>query len=392
MGARIKKKEKIDSVEFNPTVPVSEKTIKANFELAAEYRESINRLVLNRFRIVLPLISPLMILFTFLDRVVYPAQVGIFLKIRFVSFLVMLSLYALSFHSELRKRAIFLTNICTLSIVLTILAFIYLTEGAQSRYYQGINLSIMALLLWNSFYYWNSILMCALFFLLYTFVAIVSPAGWNTLGYAFGSFFIGSQSILMIIMTWLYENQYRQTFITNVRLKKLFDQADELSKIDDLTKIYNRRHFMQLLEEKMERSRIAQATFFVVFFDIDHFKKVNDTYGHLFGDTVLKTVVDRVRSKIRITNLIGRYGGDEFMFFLDLASSESFFDRIEPIQRSLNNFSLRHKGNDVVISVSFGGVKVKPGHFQNVTDITDAADQALLEVKKTQRGGIRLVE
>ena len=392
MGASIKDKEKVDSVEFKPAIPVSEKTIKANLELAAEYRESINRLVLNRFRIVLPLISPLMILFTFLDRVVYPSQAVLFLKIRFISFLVMLSLYALSFHSEVRKRAIFLTNACALSIVLTILVFIYLTEGAQSSYYQGINLSIMALLLWNSFYYWNSILMCALFFILYTFVSIVSPAGWNTLGYSFGSFFIGAQSILMVIMTWLYENQYRQTFITNVRLRKLFNQADELSKIDDLTKIYNRRYFMQLLEEKMERSHISKTTFFVVFFDIDNFKKVNDAHGHLFGDTVLKTVVDRVRSKIRITNLIGRYGGDEFMFFLDLANSESFFDRIEPIQQSLKDFSLAHKGNNVAISVSFGGVKVKPGRFQNVTDITDAADQALLEVKKKQRGGIRLVE
>ena len=392
MGARIKNKEKFASVEFKPTIPVSEKTIKANFELAAEYRESINQLVLGRFRIVAPLTMPLIVLFTFLDRIVYPSQAALFLEIRLLCCAILIVFYALSFHSKMRKHAISLINASLLILVLTMLAFIYLTEGAQSRYYQGINLAIMAMLLVNSFYYWNSIVMFVVFFLLYTFVSIASPAGWNTMGYLFGSFFMISNSILVVIMTWLYERQYRQTFNTNIKLKKLFSQADELSKIDDLTKIYNRRHFMQLLEEKMERSRISQTTFFVVFFDVDHFKEVNDTHGHVFGDTVLKTVVDRVRSKIRITNLVGRYGGDEFMFFLDLSDSESFFDRVRPIQQVMKDISLTHQGKKVSISVSFGGVKVKPGRFRNVTEITDAADRAMLEVKKTQRGGVRLVE
>lgn len=361
-------------------------------ELSAEYQKGINTLILSNLRIVILLTAPLIVIFTFLDRVVYPDHISSFFKIRLINCVFLTAMYGLSFLPSIRKRAEMLANVSALSAAITVLVLIYLSDGAQSLYYQGVNLAIMALVLVNSFNYRNNLLMCALVFALYTLTVILCPAPWNMAGYFFGSFFIVSNSIMITILTALYEYQYRQTFLTNVQLKKLYDQADELSKMDDLTKVYNRRHFMQLLEEKMERSRLAQSTFFVVFFDVDKFKTVNDTYGHLFGDTVLKTVVERVRSKIRCTNLMGRYGGDEFIFFLDLADAETFMERIKPVQLAVKNISIPHNGGNVAVSVSFGCVKVSPGRFKNVTEVTDAADQALLEVKKTQRGEIRLVE
>ena len=372
--------------------PTSDKKIRENLEFAAKYKESSDQLIIKRQRILAISATPIMALFTFLDRIIYPAKADLFFILRLIECTIFAIIYGVSYLPKASKYATLLSNTFVMSAVLTVLAFIYLTDGAQSQYYQGINIIITALLFANSFNYVNNLLMCVAFFSLYTIVAIKSPAGWSTMGYFYGSFFMAGNSILVVILTSLYESQYRQTFLTNIQLKKLYDKADELSKIDDLTKIYNRRHFMQLLEEKMEHCRVAKSTFFLVFFDIDYFKKVNDAYGHLFGDMVLKAVVDRIRSKIRITNLMGRYGGDEFIFFLDLTNSERFLERVKPIQMAVQDLSLLHQGKKVPISVSFGGVKVSPGRFRNITEVTDAADQALLEVKKTQRGEIRLVE
>ena len=95
--------------------------------------------------------------------------------------------------------------------------------------------------------------------------------------------------------------------------KRFEEQLREMAERDPLTNAHNRRHLYEILEAEIERARRYGTALSVVMFDIDHFKKVNDTYGHLAGDRVLVKIADVVREELRSVDLLARYGGEEFM-------------------------------------------------------------------------------
>jgi len=95
--------------------------------------------------------------------------------------------------------------------------------------------------------------------------------------------------------------------------KRFEEQLREMTERDPLTNTYNRRHLYAILETEIQRARRYGTALSVVMFDIDHFKKVNDTYGHLAGDRVLVKIADVVREELRSVDLLARYGGEEFV-------------------------------------------------------------------------------
>ena len=98
--------------------------------------------------------------------------------------------------------------------------------------------------------------------------------------------------------------------------KKMEDQLYRLSITDPLTEVYNRRYFSNKLNEEIERTRRTGRTFSLVMLDLDHFKSVNDRFGHAVGDSVLKTIASAIRSRIRTTDILARWGGEEFTILL----------------------------------------------------------------------------
>ena len=97
---------------------------------------------------------------------------------------------------------------------------------------------------------------------------------------------------------------------------RLYEKAQQLATEDLLTKVHNRRYFYELAQKELERSRRYQSPLSIIMLDIDHFKKVNDRYGHGVGDQVLIEFVKRVQKELRSSDIFARYGGEEFVILL----------------------------------------------------------------------------
>ena len=107
-----------------------------------------------------------------------------------------------------------------------------------------------------------------------------------------------------------------------LHLQESNQQLSNLSKTDGLTKLFNRAYWESCLKREFEQAKISGATSSVVIFDIDHFKKVNDTYGHTVGDDVIRNAADLLRKTSRNTDICGRYGGEEFTVILPGTNAE----------------------------------------------------------------------
>ena len=186
--------------------------------------------------------------------------------------------------------------------------------------------------------------------------------------------------------------QNEQLRETKEKLTNLYDQADKLSKTDTLTEINNRRNFLEMLNKKMQDCEVAKTSFYLVIFDVDHFKEINDTYGHIFGDKVLVDAIKVVKNNTRSNDFIGRYGGDEFIICLDFPNKEGILPRLIKIQDDVKALSLTHNEKRVSVSISIGAAKFIPG--TNITEekLIEKTDFALYKVKKNIRGEINVNE
>lgn len=175
-------------------------------------------------------------------------------------------------------------------------------------------------------------------------------------------------------------------------LADMYSHADKLSKTDTLTQINNRRNFFEMLNKKMQDCETAKTCFYLVIFDVDHFKGINDTYGHALGDKALVKVVEVVKNNIRSNDFIGRYGGDEFIICLDFPNKEGILNRLTKISDGVKALRLPYEGKEIYISVSIGAAKFVPG--TNITEekLIEKADFELFNVKKATRGEISINE
>ena len=166
--------------------------------------------------------------------------------------------------------------------------------------------------------------------------------------------------------------------------KKLEEMANE----DMLTGIMNRRHFMNSVTAQFERIKRQNGNAYLIMFDLDHFKNVNDTYGHLAGDEVLKSVAERVKEVIRAYDLFGRYGGEEFIIFAEISSEEiEFFS--ERIRKSLNQSPIVFEGGQITITGSFGVAAITSGSLGNTIK---QVDEALYQAKAAGRNKVVLFQ
>jgi diguanylate cyclase (GGDEF)-like protein len=165
-------------------------------------------------------------------------------------------------------------------------------------------------------------------------------------------------------------------------------QAEALSVTDDLTRLYNARFLKQALTRELKRSIRSGRPLSVIFLDLDGFKGVNDTYGHLRGSRTLVEFAGILRACARETDVLARYGGDEFALVLpetDKAGAQSVAERIRA--RVAEFRFLASEGLDVRLTTSIGFAS-RDGGRQSVTDLLHAADEAMYWVKAHGQNGI----
>jgi diguanylate cyclase (GGDEF)-like protein/PAS domain S-box-containing protein len=171
------------------------------------------------------------------------------------------------------------------------------------------------------------------------------------------------------------ENQYKE----NLKLKKIIQR-------DDLTKLYNRRYLDFHLNQSLEEAKEFNQAFGILFIDIDHFKDVNDTYGHNVGDQVLKVIAHTLRSNLRPNDLVGRWGGEEFIAIInsdDMKTIEVIAERL----RQLSAYSVyKHKEQEIQVTVSIGGTLLRLD--DTISSLIERADKNMYEAKSTGRNRV----
>jgi diguanylate cyclase (GGDEF)-like protein len=168
---------------------------------------------------------------------------------------------------------------------------------------------------------------------------------------------------------------------------RLFEQVHLLAITDPLTGLYNRRYFFDAARREFERARRYKAPLAIILIDLDHFKGVNDTYGHVAGDHVLVTVASRCKQSLRDVDVPARYGGEEFIFLLpetDLTGAHLLAERLrERIKEQvIETGNLR-----IAVSASLGVAELDNTCI-DLNALVHHADQALYATKRTNRGNI----
>jgi diguanylate cyclase (GGDEF)-like protein len=157
---------------------------------------------------------------------------------------------------------------------------------------------------------------------------------------------------------------------------------------DDLTTAYNRRHLDASLDEELERDQRYGRTFSIIFFDLDRLKEVNDKYGHLAGSRVLREVAHLIQGKLRKSDRIFRYGGDEFVVTLPETGSEGAVRVAHRLRRTLRSHRfLAAEGHSTHLTASFG-VATFPQDGSSQEELIRVADQAMYRIKTQSRDGV----
>lgn len=171
-------------------------------------------------------------------------------------------------------------------------------------------------------------------------------------------------------------------------LKKSNDRLLELSNTDPLTHIFNRRYMMAMLEKEMQRATRTGSQLSLVMVDIDHFKRINDTYGHQNGDLVLVAVADSLRSSLRTYDFAARYGGEEFVLILPETPHENALLVAERLRESVQ--SLRYSGalSGLETTVSMGVATFPYEAITSIPALIKEADKALYSAKAAGRNRV----
>lgn len=168
--------------------------------------------------------------------------------------------------------------------------------------------------------------------------------------------------------------------------KKLEDALKIAATIDKLTDIYNRRKFEDILKQEIERAKRYKSPLSLLMLDLDHFKNINDTYGHQVGDYVLKTIADIVKNNIRTIDFFGRWGGEEFMILLPETILKNAGELAEKIRSLIENYIFE---NVKLVTISCGVTQfIKDDTFDS---FIKRVDDALYHAKKQGRNKIEIL-
>ena len=172
--------------------------------------------------------------------------------------------------------------------------------------------------------------------------------------------------------------------------KQAEDTVKQMAIRDGLTEIYNHREFYRLLALEFERATRYDRNFSLIMGDIDYFKHINDTYGHLAGDETLRAIAKILLKEMRTVDKFARYGGEEFACLIPEADSQAGYDVAERLRSIIEKASIKLPGGKMIsITISFGVVSFSKG-FKQIEEMVAAVDSALYESKRNGRNQVTI--
>lgn len=174
------------------------------------------------------------------------------------------------------------------------------------------------------------------------------------------------------------------------RIIELEQRIMRLARTDYLTGLLNRRAFMERLESEYSRARRENKPLSLIIMDIDHFKSVNDSYGHQAGDLILQELAAIITKSCRLYDFIGRYGGEEFIVCLPGTDKVNAVVTAERMRAAVENMKKYIPDRDVVVKItaSFGVASFQPGEDTNIDKLINKADDALYRAKGEGRNRV----
>ena len=188
------------------------------------------------------------------------------------------------------------------------------------------------------------------------------------------------------LWNYFFVNRYYFNKAESVFMKSC-EKLQQSVSFDELTGVYNRRTGMMRLHEEFARSRRTGENLTLAMLDIDHFKDINDTYGHQAGDYVLKNITKTIKQELRENDLVFRYGGEEFLIILpDIDKKQAIFP-LDRLRKRLSKKVVSYNGFRIKTSVSIGVASVLPVE-EDEKDAISRADAALYTAKRSGRNKV----
>jgi two-component system cell cycle response regulator len=165
------------------------------------------------------------------------------------------------------------------------------------------------------------------------------------------------------------------------------DEIYRLTTVDGLTQIFNRRYFEETLDREISRCNRYGRELSLVLIDIDNFKRINDTYGHLAGDYVLKHLASTVRTKIRREDIFARFGGEEFAVLLPELDHKQAANVAEKTRKLVEKQTFKFDNQAITVTISLGVATFSEGQ-RDGTELVKAADARLYQAKQAGRNRV----
>lgn len=172
---------------------------------------------------------------------------------------------------------------------------------------------------------------------------------------------------------------------------ELYHKMHELAIRDGLTGVFNRQYFQERLETEVENAISEKYPLSLAIFDIDHFKRFNDTFGHLFGDKVLKSMVEAVSSSLRKNDMLARFGGEEFIILFPRTNLNEAYEKVEYLRKMIAGHVITDKLVTATITVSFGVSSLKECALTE-NELLRTADDALYDAKMAGRNCVKVAK
>lgn len=177
------------------------------------------------------------------------------------------------------------------------------------------------------------------------------------------------------------------TSIYQLQLQELTDSLAEMSNLDGLTNIYNRRYLEENLAKEFDRSKRYGEPLSLILMDIDHFKDINDQHGHLAGDEVLRQTVQRLKASIRNADILGRYGGEEFVAILPSTNLQGAQILAERLREKIAGTPIQSNTEALTVSISIGITTIHE-NIDHYEKLLNEADIALYSSKNQGRNQV----